>query len=242
MSYTHHTEADFAASELARMFAADPSLCYAGGVIPAGISTSASYEASSSGWPLADGVVSLLETGSKSRFVAVEYKRPQEGPHGLLTAMGQAHAYLHKGYNGAAIVVPSTYRSHNHPAEYVRDVLALFDEPRAIGVFRYDPPDTSSPTPFADRLHCVRRMEVATAARPNVEPVAPRVRTQWVHMREGSTTRAAFFRFLQVAKRLTADPELAPAPLHQDLVAAVDRVDQVVTRTSILRTQQTTSS
>jgi hypothetical protein len=224
VSYTHHTEADFAASELARMFASDPSLCYASDTSPAAVSASASYEGSSSGWPLADGVVSLLEPGGTNRFVAVEYKRPEEGLHGLLTAMGQAHAYLHKGYNAAAIVVPALYRSHARPAEYVSDVLSQFDEPRAIGVFKYDPPDTSSPTPFAGRLHCVRPLEVLTSPRPTAHQVAARVRTQWVHMREGSTTRAAFFRFLQVAKLLSADPDASPRPLRKELVAAVARV------------------
>jgi hypothetical protein len=47
VSYNHHTEADFAASELARMFAGDRSLCYAAEPAPAAISSSASYEGSS---------------------------------------------------------------------------------------------------------------------------------------------------------------------------------------------------
>jgi hypothetical protein len=133
VSYNHHTEADFAASELARLFADDPSLCYAAGTAPAALSTTASYEASSSGWPLADGVVGLVEPGGAQKFIAVEYKRVQEGVHGLLTAIGQAQAYRHKGYNGAAIVVPREYRTHARPAEYVAEVLALSTDLRADG-------------------------------------------------------------------------------------------------------------
>ena len=108
MSVTHNAEADFAASELASMFVASPEFCYCTGPRPAGISASADDELSSTPWPKADGLVVLLEPGAQQqqRHVAVEYKRQQEGVHGLLTGLGQAHGYLHKGYNGAALVVP----------------------------------------------------------------------------------------------------------------------------------------
>src|SRR5688572_11779146 len=110
MSYAHNTEADFAASELARMFAHTPSLCYSASTAPS-VSASATYEPSSSPWPKADGLVLLLEAGhqQQQRHIAVEYKRQQEGIHGLLTGLGQAHAYLHKGYSGTALVVPRNY-------------------------------------------------------------------------------------------------------------------------------------
>lgn len=205
MSYSHNAEADFAASELARMFAADPRLCYSTATQPSALSTNASYEPSSSPWPKADALVSLLEAGTGvQRDIAVEYKRQQEGAHGLLTAIGQAHSYLFKGYSGAAIVVPSAYSSHPSPAEYVRDVLDHISGNKSIGVFRFDTPDLSSPTPYAGRLHTVRPLElITTAISPG--PASSRPRTQWVHMREGSTTRDAFFRFLQTAKLLSAD-------------------------------------
>ncbi len=112
MSLNHNAEADFAASELARMFVHNPSLCYPSSSLPGGLSATASYEPSSSPWPKADGLISLLETGNQQRDIALEYKRTQEGVHGLLTAIGQAQGYIHKGYNGAAIVVQ---RAHALP-------------------------------------------------------------------------------------------------------------------------------
>ena len=207
------------------MLSAAPDLCYAPATVPAGVSTNASYEASSAGWPRADGVVSILEAGRSAtqRDIALEYKRRQEGVHGLLTAIGQAHAYLHKGYNGAAIVVPGSYPTLGAPGTYVRDVLDGFSQTAAIGVFEYDDPDPSSATPFAGRLHCVRHLELITvvsAARPSLA----RPKTQWMHMREGSTIRDAFFRFLQVAKRLSADGAGPPPSIPRGLQSAIARL------------------
>ncbi len=222
MSYNHNAEADFAASELARMFAFDPSLCYDASTVPATLSASASYEPSSSGWPKADALVTVLESvGGAQRDIAVEYKRQQEGIHGLLTAMGQAHAYLHKGYNGSAIVVPTSYSTHPTPADYVTEVLDRISGNKAIGVFRFEEADLSSPTPYAGRLHCVRPLQLVTttvAGRPSARP-----KTQWVHMREGSTTRDAFLRFLQTAKRLSSGDEREPH-IPRELREAVNRL------------------
>jgi hypothetical protein len=224
MPYDHNAEADFAASEVARMLVADPGLCYDASSCPATISASASYEPSAAGWPKADGLVSVLEGGTTTqRAIALEYKRPQEGIHGLLTAIGQAHGYLHKGYSGAAIVIPGRYTSHPTPAEYVRDVLNAISGSRAIAVFSYSPPDTTSPTPFAGRIQCVRPL-VFDAGRVQLRPASQGPKTQWVHMREGSTTRDAFFRFLQVAKRLSADPTATRPTIRPELVAAIGRL------------------
>lgn len=224
MSLLHNAEADFAASELARMFVANPALCYGGGSIPIGLSATASYEPSSSPWPKADGLVSILEAGTQQqRDIALEYKRAQEGVHGLLTAIGQSQGYIHKGYHGAAIVVPSSYSSHNSPAMYVKDVLDKIGSTKSIGVFRYDPPDTSKPAPFAERLHCIRPLEVSSGV-SHVGSVTTRPKTQWVHMREGSTTRDAFFRFLQTAKRMSAVDEAPQIRIPQGLRDAIDRI------------------
>lgn len=224
MSYDHNTEADFAASEVARMLVQDPGLCYEAVGRPASISASASYEPSSAGWPKADGLISVLPAGATDQYsIALEYKRPQEGIHGLLTAIGQAHGYLHKGYSGATIVIPARYNSHSAPAEYVRAVLDEISGSRSIGVFSYEAPDTTSATPFAGRIRCVRPFTFAAGA-ARVQPASRGPKTQWVHMREGSTTRDAFFRFLQTAKRLSADPGATPPPLRPEIEAAVGRL------------------
>jgi len=224
MPYDHNAEADFASSEVARMLVADPGLCYASGPRPPTISASASYEPSSAGWPKADGLVSILEGGATTRRdIALEYKRPQEGIHGLLTAIGQAHGYLHKGYSGAAIVIPARYASLTTPAEYVRDVLDKISGSRAIAVFSYDSPDTTSATPFAGRIQCIRPL-VFDATGVRLRPASQGPKTQWVHMREGSTTRDAFFRFLQMAKRLSADNTAAPPALRVEITSAIGRL------------------
>lgn len=219
---SHNVEADFASSELARMLVNDPSLCY-GAAAPTGLSATASYEPSGAGWPKADGLVSLLESlGGAQRDIAIEYKRPNEGIHGLLTAIGQAHGYIHKGYSAAAIVIPSFYATHSTPGDYVREVLDRVSTNASIGVFRYDEPDLVSPTPFAGKLQCVRPFTFVTGS--GVRPILGRgAKTQWVHMREGSTTRDAFFRFLQTAKWLPGSPAYTPR-IPPGLVSAVNRI------------------
>ena len=86
MSYIHNEEADFAASELARMFIAESDLCFAG-VDEADrphFNAFASKEPSNTSWPIADGVISLVNANDRDD-VAMEYKRDTEGVHGLLT-------------------------------------------------------------------------------------------------------------------------------------------------------------
>jgi hypothetical protein len=224
VTYSHNAESDFAGSELARLFAATPTLCYPSDDVPSSVSASASYEPSSSPWPRADGVVVLLEATTTRRDIALEYKRVNEGVHGLLTAMGQAHAYLDKGYSGVAIVVPESYPTLPDAGGYLRRVLDATSESKGIGVFVYEEPDMTSPTPFAGKLTCARPLEVLAGATSGPVGASAGPRTQWVHMREGSTTRDAFFRFLQVAKRLSSgeDP-IAPA-IPNELAAAVRRL------------------
>lgn len=224
MSYTHHVGADFAASELARMLAVNPSLCYVTATVPPAISCSATYEPSSSPWPKSDGVVSIAEPGGRvRREVALEYKRQQEGIHGLLTAIGQAHGYIHKGYSGALILVPRTYVTLSSPATYVAEVLDRTSGARAIGVFLYDDPDTSSATPFAGKIQCVRSLEIDTSAATALT-AGSGPKTQWVHVREGSTTRDAFFRFLQAAKKLSAGVTPPTPAIPDELKQAVLRI------------------
>lgn len=105
----------------------------------------------------------------------------------------------------------------------MRDVLNEISGSRSIAVFSYEAPDTTSATPFADRIQCIRPL-VFDPRGTRLRPGSHGPKTQWVHMREGSTTRDAFFRFLQVAKRLSADPGTARPVLRAEIVAAVGRL------------------
>lgn len=219
---THNMEADFAASELAWMFSATPAECFNGTRIPLDPSASASYEPSTSPWPKADGMVSVFEPSTnESKSIALEYKRPNEGIHGLLTAMGQAYAYLHKGYHGVAIVVPREYPTHGQPGAFLRSALDYIDGSTAIGVFDYESPDVSRAAPFRGRLRCVRPFSLETPR--NVAPISTTPRTQWVHMREGSTTRDGFFRFIETARVKSAGAS-RPIVLPEPLIAASRRL------------------
>ena len=132
----------------------------------------------------------------------MEFKRPNEGLHGVLTAMGQSHAYLRKGYVGAVMVIPDAYAGFSDTGNYVRDVLDLTSRSPAIGVFTYSRPDMSKVSPFANKLTLHRPFQIDAAA-PVVSARPPsRTETQWAHVREGSTDPDAFFKYLQAVKLL----------------------------------------
>lgn len=220
---SHNMEADFAGSELARLFSAQPDQYLHGDLVPSPLNATASYEPSTSPWPKADGVLTVTDAaGLNPKAIALEYKRPNEGVHGLLTAMGQAYAYLHKGYSGAAIVVPRSYSSHADPGGFLRSSLDYIPGSTAIGVFCYDAPDVSAASPFADRLQCIRPLTLENPR--NVPPIVTTPRTQWVHMREGSTTRDAFFRFLQTCSAVAGERAVPVAQLPDQIIRAVEEV------------------
>lgn len=228
MSYVHNEEADFAGSELARMFVRDSGLCYS--EVEArnrpNFSVFATNEIGNTPWPIPDGVVSLVRTGTNAGQddIALEYKRVSEGVHGLLTAVGQTLAYLDKGYNGAVMVIPREYSSHHTPADHVISVLNTNGIDSRVGVFDYTPPDRNSAHPFGGRIRCVRPLNVG-AVRPGATPRAGRPTTQWVHLREGSTTRDVICGYLKSALRVSYGGEdQAVFNIPDELVSAVNRI------------------
>ncbi|SLN41710.1 hypothetical protein PSJ8397_02101 [Pseudooctadecabacter jejudonensis] len=210
------------------MFDADPSLCFAD--VPSGsrpnFSAFATQEPSRTNWPLADGVISLPRTvGGDQDDVALEYKRVAEGTHGLLTAVGQSLAYIDKGYNGAVIVIPRSYSSHGHPAEHVVSILDSNEIDGRVGVFDYEDPDKSSPYPFRGRIRCIRPITVAPSA-IGKRPSASKPSTQWVHLREGSTTRDVIYCYLKSAILLAGGGSAPPSyGIPEEMVSAVSRID-----------------
>jgi hypothetical protein len=226
LSYIHNEEADFATSELARLFVQDSSLCYQSileNQRPT-FSAFATQEPSSTNWPLADGVVSLHKPAREGQDnIAVEYKRTTEGVHGLLTAIGQTLSYINKGYNGAVMVIPREYTSHSSPAEHVASVLETNQIDDRIGIFDYLPPDKNSPYPFNGKLRCIRPMTLGEPVNRTFSALS-KPKTQWVHMREGSTTRDVIYKYLKSAVRLSCGGEDSLFTLPQPLVDAVERI------------------
>ena len=103
---SHDMYAAWATTELAHLVIADPARWFKTPPKPASLATNALRDGRAN-WPVADGVL-RVDTG-KGYAVAVEMKRQAEGLHGTLTALGQAHAYLHRGFD-AARNVPTILR------------------------------------------------------------------------------------------------------------------------------------
>jgi hypothetical protein len=223
---SHDLEASYAAAEVASQLLDKPENCFLNVPARADLSAYAAREGRNL-WPHADGVIELGITGADPRrySVAIEFKRLNEGLHGVLTAIGQAHAYLRKGYAGSIIVLPETYSGFDEVGAYVRDVLDLTSQTKAIGVYSYRPPDLARPSPFADKLILGRAFQV-DANPPVPAAVAPTAtETQWAHVREGSTDPDAFFKYLQAVKLLGGGglpPKLPHVPAS--LAAAVQRL------------------
>ena len=224
---THDQEADWASSEIARHFQTVPSDCFNIPPHSSSLSTWASHEGKNI-WPHADGVV-VLEDASlnphKIFNIAVEYKRPNEGLHGILTAMGQAQAYLRKGYAGSAIVIPDSYRGLTDSGKYVRDVLELTSKTQCVGVFVYTEPDLSKALPFAGKMRLAQQLQVDLAPTIRESVSLGRTEAQWVHLREGSSDPDAFFRYLQSVKLMGGD-DIPPSSVNppSGLTEAIQRL------------------
>jgi hypothetical protein len=224
---SHDVEASYAAAEVAATLLATPSDCFAVPPLPARLSVSAVREGRNE-WPHADGVIELAVTdpaGPRQFSVALEFKRPNEGLHGILTALGQAHAYLRKGYTGAVIVVPESYPGLQDSGSYLKEVIELTSKAEAIGVYAYRPPDMSKVAPFSGCLHLHKQFKIdAPPAIITPRRLAPRTETQWAHVREGSTEPDAFFRYLQSVKLLSGGEIDVHRPrIPSDLINAVNR-------------------
>lgn len=139
--------------------------------------------------------------------------------------MGQSLAYVDKGYNGAVIVIPREYSSHDRPAEHVVSVLESNQVDSRIGVFDYLPPDKTMAYPFRNRLRCVRPITVLPPVHGR-RAISTKPSTQWVHLREGSTTRDVIYCYLKSAMRLASGGKDNPAfGIPPQLVSAIARLN-----------------
>jgi hypothetical protein len=143
---------------------------------------------------------------------------------GILTALGQSMAYLEKGFNGSVIIIPKEYESHRTPGEHLNRVLQRTAPSVPVSIYTYSEPDTTTATPFRNKLSCVREIRLMENT-AQTETANTYVKTLWAHLREGSSDPDAFFRYAQVAKRLTGNEADYHFPnLPDELVAAVSRI------------------
>lgn len=181
-------------------------------------------------WPIPDGRISAEITAHKFE-VAIELKRTNEGLHGVLTAIGQAQAYLYKGYSGSAIIIPNCYDSFASPGGYVKNVIDATRSDLPIGVFTYAHPDTTNSSPFLNKLICVRPIGLSNASMIGTGNflVNQKSTTQWAHLREGSTEAFAFYKYLQIAKKQNATSPVEPIfDVPQELIDAAIRLKPTV--------------
>ncbi|MBK5484680.1 hypothetical protein JFV29_22825 [Peribacillus sp. TH16] len=158
-------------------------------------------------WPLADGVLVIEENGSELYRLALEFKKKNEGIHGILTALGQSQAYLDKGYHGTVIIIPDRYDTHSQPGQYLKQILDMVSNHIPISIVTYHDPDLFATSPFRGKLNLIRAMDLSNASIiPRANASAPNyIKTQWAHLREGSSDSDAFYRYLQIAKRFSID-------------------------------------
>lgn len=226
---SHDTEAAYASSEVADLIMLNQTNYFGNYGTTGAWSVYAGREGGHQ-WPLADGVILAENATHDDIKIAFEYKRPNEGVHGILTALGQSFAYLEKGYDASVMVIPETYSSHSTPGQHVKRVLESTSPDVPISIYTYKSPNLSATRPFHGKLQCVRdiclpacrtitRTATATATTGSVS-------TLWAHMREGMSHPDAFFRFCQGVKVVSAMGEdLSSIELPAEIVAAVKRID-----------------
>lgn len=200
---SHDLYASWATAELAQIFKVNPVNCFAN--TPSSTYDVFANRESGRHWPIPDGRLSI-DVVSNRFEVALEMKRTNEGLHGILTAIGQSQAYINpaKGYTASVIVIPDKYTSHDTPGQYIESVLNHVNPDLPVGVYSYSNPDTSVSSPFKGKLTCHRPINMqTTSAITSANPLASqKSQNQWAHLREGSSEPDAFYRYLQIAKRL----------------------------------------
>lgn len=216
---SHNTEAAYASAEIANIIQTRQDHFFSGLGVPGHWSLFAGRE-SSSQWPLADGVISATNP-RKQINIAFEFKRDNEGVHGILTALGQSFAYLEKGYDASIIALPRCYSSHLDPGGHIDRILKSTCPDIPIWIFTYDTPDLSSTRPFMNKLTCIRDISLENCRPIQYSATSTsvyRVQTLWAHVREGMSHPDALYRFCQSAKYISAfgeklDENIFPQPL-----------------------------
>ena len=224
---SHDTEAAYASSEVADMIMRNQAGFF-GTMGTSGLWSVCAMREGDRRWPLADGVILAENSAHSDIKIAFEYKRPNEGVHGILTALGQSFAYLEKGYHASVMVIPEKYSSHSAPGARVRRVIEATAPDIPISIYTYTAPDLSAVRPFRGRLNCVRDISLPNCRKISASSsgfAAGSVSTLWAHMREGMSHPDAFFRYCQAVKIVTAAGEnLGEIKIPDRLFDAVGRI------------------
>ena len=208
---SHDAEADWASAELARLISVNPGFCFSSNLSNQRISCFAGKEGKST-WPHADGRIELENfADQKKYYLAIEYKRPNEGLHGILTAVGQAHAYIHKGYEGCFLILPEKYNNFN-TGDYVKNLIETTSESKSIGICIYKKPNSGDL--LKTKLEIILPCDVEKRSIPKPTTFSKiKTETQWAHMREGSADPDLFYKYLQCLKHI-CDPSFNPQKIE----------------------------
>ena len=220
----HDVEAAFAASELATFFDKKQKKMFeifkrpGRWMITAGASPDKN-------WPYPDGMISASNGKAIDVQIALEYKRPNEGVHGVLTALGQAFAYISKGYQGTAIVIPEDYPGCSNPATQIINFINCANSMAPIGVYTYKPNQiVPGSVSFKGNLEEKRTLKFHSG---KVKKVASTSRdsTLWVHFREGSSEYDDVYKYCYTARQLdeTKRENFARYKIPPELKAALIR-------------------
>lgn len=203
---SHDTEAAFASTEISSLIMNDTPTFF--GKLGAKGSWSV-YSGRESGrpiWPLPDAVIRAENSAVKKKInFALEFKRPNEGVHGILTALGQSVAYIEKGYDASIIVIPESYSSKADPGEHVKRMIETIAPDSPIIIYTYKAPDLTAVKPFHGKLTCVRSICLpdCVVASPSGKPSLGKPHTLWAHMREGMSYPDAFYKYCREVKLMS---------------------------------------
>lgn len=188
---SHDTEAAWATQNIAQQIFNDNTICFSN---HGDIDDAYAVAPPKVGWPQPDGLIRITRNGV-DYVIALEYKRPNEGTHGILTALGQSISYV-TTYAASIIVIPKQYSSNNDPGGFVTDILKHSAPDQPIAVFVYDEPEGT--------LECIQTIELDNITLPAIHSsiVTNAPKQQWAFVREGEFTPSMIFRMVQSAKKL----------------------------------------
>ncbi|WP_312650500.1 hypothetical protein [Aminipila sp.] len=225
----HDIEATYVASELARELSAEQKKLFKV-FRRAGAWTVTTNGTTDKDWPYADGMILVSNGKGPDVKIALEYKRPNEGLHGILTALGQAFAYLAKGYDATIIVIPDKYDSCADPGEKIVKFIETANKKAQIAVYTYDPHLMSvSFTSMKGKL-LKKRDLIFTSSKISKKTASKASDTIWTHFREGSSEFDDVYKYCYELKMLdeTKKENLLSYSIPAELKTAISAIDSSV--------------